>query len=153
MRLGQLSPAEGSKTRARRIGRGNASGTGTTAGKGTKGQKARSGGGKASYQGMSSRMQRYGKLPGFNNKWRVKYALVNVGDLDQFEANSVINFDALRAVGLVRSRTHCRIKLLANGEISKPLVIQVDKATESTRQKVEAAGGRFEDPTDGSSSI
>src|ERR1700681_609660 len=104
MRLNQLHPAVGSRSSRRRLGRGNASGTGTTAGKGTKGQKARSGGAKFGYQGMSSRMQRYGKLPGFNNKWRTEYAIVKLGDLERFEPNSVVDADLLRSVGLIRGR-------------------------------------------------
>jgi large subunit ribosomal protein L15 len=152
MRLNQLHPAAGSRRVRRRIGRGNASGTGTTAGKGTKGQKARSGGVKFGYQGMSSRSQRYGKLPGFNNKWRTDYATVKLSDLGRFDANSIVDADVLRAAGLVRGRRPRPVKLLGTGELSKPLVVRVDKVTASTRQKIEAAGGRIEGLSDGSSS-
>jgi large subunit ribosomal protein L15 len=152
MRLNQLHPAEGSRHARRRLGRGNASGTGTTAGKGTKGQKARSGGGKFGFQGMSSRMQRYGKLPGFHNKWRTEYVTVKLGDLERFDADSVVDSDVLRAAGLIRGRRLRPVKLLGTGELSKPLVIRVDKVTASTRNKIEAAGGRIEDLSDGSSS-
>lgn len=152
MRLNDLRPAEGSTGPKRRIGRGNASGQGTTAGKGTKGQKARSGGAKATYRGISSRMQRYGKLPGFNNKWRIEYAVVNLGDLERFDADTVVDADVLRGAGLIRGRTVRPVKLLSTGEITKPLVIRVEKLTASTRQKIEAAGGRVEELTDGSSS-
>ena len=151
MRLDNLHPAEGSKTVPRRLGRGNASGTGTTAGKGTKGQKARSGGKHTTFRGISSRMQRYGKLPGFNNKWRIEYATIKVSDLEQFPANSTIDAAALRATGLVRGPKNRPIKVLGNGDVSKPLVVRVDKLTATTRSKIEAAGGRVED-LDGSSS-
>lgn len=152
MRLNDLHPAEGSTFRKRRIGRGNASGTGTTAGKGTKGQKARSGGVKSSYRGMSSRMQRYGKLPGFHNKWRTEYAIVTLADLDRFEAGTVVEEVSLRAAGLIRGKRGRPVKLLGTGEISKPLVVRLDKVTAATRQRLESAGGRVEDLTDGSSS-
>ena len=153
MNLENLQPAAGSKSSRRRVGRGDGSGRGTTAGKGTKGQKARSGGIKSSYRGMSSRMQRYGKLPGFNNKWRTEYALVKLGDLDRFEANSVVDVETLRAAGLIRGRAKRPVKLLGNGELSKPLVVRIDTLTASTRSKIESAGGRVEDGADGPSSI
>jgi large subunit ribosomal protein L15 len=152
VKLGELRPSPGSTSRRRRIGRGNASGTGTTAGKGTKGQKARSGGVKSSYRGMSSRMQRYGKLPGFNNKWRTHYAVVKLAQLEGFEPNAVIDYAALKAAGLIRGRMPLPVKLLGTGDISKPLVVRVHKLTASTRLKIEAAGGRIEDMSDGSSS-
>lgn len=152
MRLNKLSPAPGSKRLARRIGRGNAAGGGTTAGKGTKGQKSRSGGVKATYRGMSSRMQRFGKLPGFNNKWRIQFSTVKLADLNRFDADSTVDAHALRGAGLVRGKTQRPVKLLGTGEISKPLVVRLDRVTASTRAKIEAAGGRVEDLADGSSS-
>ena len=152
MRLSDLHPAEGSTSSRRRLGRGNASGKGTTAGKGTKGQKARSGGAKASYRGMSSRMQRYGKLPGFHNKWRVEYSIVKLADLDRFDPDTIIDSEVLRASGLIRGPKSRPVKLLGTGEISKPLVVRIHKLTASTRTKIEAAGGRVEEVTDGSSS-
>jgi large subunit ribosomal protein L15 len=152
MRLNDLHPPEGSRHESRRLGRGNASGQGTTAGKGTKGQKARSGGAKAAYRGMSSRAQRFGKLPGFNNKWRIEFSTVKLSDLEGFEAHAVVDPAALRAAGLIRGKAQRPVKLLGGGEISKPLVIRVERVTASTRVKIEAAGGRVEDPTDGSSS-
>jgi len=151
MRLNDLRPAPGSRHAPRRLGRGNASGQGTTAGKGTKGQKARSGGVKFGYRGMSSRAQRFGKLPGFNNKWRIEFATVKLADLERFEPNTVVDAASLRASGLIRGKSNRPVKLLGTGEISKPLVIRVDRLTASTRTKIEAAGGRVED-RDGSSS-
>lgn len=151
MRLSQLAPSQGSKVTRRRIGRGNGSGRGTTAGKGTKGQKARSGGVKSTYRGMSSRMQRYGKLPGFNNKWRTEYAVVKLSDLDRFGADSIIDAGALRTAGLIRGKIDRPVKLLASGDVTKALVVRVNKISKATREKVEAAGGRIEDPVDASS--
>jgi large subunit ribosomal protein L15 len=152
MRLHELHPAKESTRPRRRIGRGNASGTGTTAGKGTKGQKARSGGIKSSYTGRSSRMQRFGKLPGFNNKWRTEFATVKLADLERFDADSVVDLDALRSAGLVRGRSANPVKLLSTGDVTKALVVRLDKVTAASRKKIEAAGGRVEDSGDGSSS-
>lgn len=148
MRLNDLSPPRGARRETRRLGRGNASGQGTTAGKGTKGQKARSGGMKAGFRGMSSRNQRYPKAPGFTNIFRKEFFLVKLSDLDRFEANATVDAEALKASGLVKGRLDRRVKLLANGEINKPLVIRFDKVTQSARRKVEAAGGRIEEQTD-----
>ena len=152
MRLNELRPADGSRRTPRRLGRGNASGQGTTAGKGTKGQKARSGGVKSTYRGMSSRMQRFGKLPGFNNKWRAPFHVIKLADLDRFDANTVVDKSALRAAGLIRGKADHPVKLLGTGDVSKQLVVRLDRLTASTRTKIEAAGGRVEDPSDGSSS-
>lgn len=152
MRLNELQPRQGSKSQRRRIGRGNASGTGTTAGKGTKGQKARSGGVKSTYRGMSSRMQRFGKLPGFHNVFRTEYHVVKLSDLDRFEADSVVDVEALRRVGLIRGKVARPVKLLSNGAVTKPLIVRVDKVTKATRDKLEGAGGRVEDLEDASSS-
>jgi large subunit ribosomal protein L15 len=152
MRLHDLHPAEGSRHAPRRLGRGNASGQGTTAGKGTKGQKARSGGGKANFRGMSSRAFRYGKAPGFTNIWRVEYAIVKVSDLEIFEADAIVDAEALRARGLIRGKQNRPVKLLSNGEVSKPVVVRLDKVTQAARQKLEGAGGRVEDAGNGTSS-
>jgi len=152
VRLDSLSPSRGSKRPSRRIGRGNGSGRGTTAGKGTKGQKARSGGIKAGFEGRSSREQRYGKAPGFTNIFRTEYAVVKLSDLSVFERDEVVDIGSLRERGLVRGMQQRPVKILSNGEIDKPLTIRVEKVTAAARQKLEQAGGRVEDMSDGSSS-
>jgi large subunit ribosomal protein L15 len=145
MRLDNLSPSTGSKSPRRRIGRGNASGTGTTAGKGTKGQKARSGGANSFYRGMSSRMQRYGKLPGFNNKWRVEFQVVQLRDLDGFDAGATVNEDALRERGLVRGKNIGPIKVIGNAELTKALTVDVARVSSAARERIEGAGGTVVD--------
>ncbi len=152
MRLSQLSPASGSTSSRRRIGRGGGSGRGTTAGKGTKGQKSRSGGIKASYRGMSSRMQRYGKLPGFHNKWRREYAVVRIKDLDRIGDTQVVDAESLRSAGLLKGKSSRAVKVVAGGNIARAMTVRVDKVTKAARSQIEAAGGRVEVPEDGSSS-
>ena len=96
MRLGNLSPAEGAVTPAKRLGRGIGSGLGKTSGKGHKGQWARSGGGvRPGFEGGQMPLIRRSPKRGFNNNFRKVYATVNVGMLNGFEANSVIDYDVL----------------------------------------------------------
>ena len=92
MRLGDLSPAQGATTAKKRLGRGIGSGLGKTSGKGHKGQWARSGGGvRPGFEGGQLPLIRKVPIRGFNNyNFRKQYATVNVGDLEGFEANSVI---------------------------------------------------------------
>jgi len=90
-------------------------------------------------------LQRRVPKRGFRSFAPRRYAIVKIGQLDRFEAGTVVDAAALAAVGLVR-RGH-PVKLLANGEISKSLTIRVDKASEAARARVEAAGGQLEAPT------
>jgi len=85
------------------------------------------------------------RLPkrGFTNIFRVEYATVNVKDLDRFDANTTVDVEVLREAGLVK-KLHGGVKLLGDGEVKKPLVVKVHKASISARQKIEAAGGRVE---------
>jgi len=85
------------------------------------------------------------RLPkrGFTNIFRKEYAVVNVQDLDRFDAGARVDKQALVDAGLV-SNSDNLIKLLGNGEVSIALTIAVDKVSQSARQKVEAAGGKIE---------
>ncbi len=141
--LSNLQAAPGSKKNAKRVGRGSASGSGKTAGRGSKGQKSRSG---SSIPGWfeGGQMPIYRRLPkrGFKNHFRTEYEIVNVGDLNRFDAGAVIDGAALKEGGLVRS-ADSKIKLLGNGEIEKSLTIKLDKASKSAIEKIEKAGGSF----------
>jgi len=141
--LSNLKPAPGSKKKAKRIGRGNASGTGTTAGRGTKGQNSRSGGGVPPWF-EGGQMPIYRRLPkrGFKNRFRKEYVIVNISDLAGFESGSVIDRQALKEKGKIPS-LDVAVKLLANGEIEIPLTIKLDKASGSAVEKIEKAGGSF----------
>jgi large subunit ribosomal protein L15 len=145
MRLHELHPPAGSKRPRRRVGRGNSAGQGTTAGKGTKGQKARSGGVKSTFRGVSSREQRYAKARGFTNIFKMEYRLIKIKDLDRFDAGATVDVDTLRDAGLIKGRKSLPVKLLGDGEITKPLTVRLDKVTQSARRKVEEAGGRIEE--------
>ncbi len=144
MKLHELSPAAGSTKEAKRIGRGHGSGNGKTAGKGHKGQKARSGSGmRAGFEGGQMPLQRRVPKRGFNNIFATKFAIVNVADLDVFEANAVIDTQALQDKGLVK-KLYDGVKILGNGDISKSLTVKASAFSESAKQKIEAAGGKAE---------
>ena len=145
MKLHELSPVEGSRKEAKRIGRGYGSGNGKTAGYGHKGQKARSGAKKAGFEGGQLPLQRRLPKVGFNNSvFATNYAIINVCDLEErFEANSVVDEAAVVACGLVK-KVNDGIKVLGRGEITKPLTVELKAFSASAKEKIEAAGGKAE---------
>lgn len=144
MDLSNLKPAAGSTKNRKRIGRGPGSGAGKTSGKGHKGQNARSGGGvKPGFEGGQMPLQRRLPKRGFTSLNKKVYALVNLRDLEVFEAGSVIDVDALGKAGLI-SGVKDGVKVLADGELSKALTVQAHKFSKSAAEKIEAAGGKAE---------
>ena len=142
--LSRLSPPEGAVREKRRIGRGIGSGWGKTAGKGQKGQKARGTMKRLGFQGGQMPLQR--RLPkiGFNNhNFTTRYAAVNVGDLEVFEAGTVVDESVLRQARLVRGKWD-GVKLLADGEIARKLTLKVHAISAAAKEKVEKAGGTVE---------
>ena len=146
MKIENLKPAQGATTKKVRIGRGIGSGIGKTSGKGHKGQWARSGGGvKAGFEGGNIPMIRKLPIRGFNNyNFRKNYSTVNVGDLEIFGANTVITEELLYEYRVIGKREAYGLKVLGNGELTKPLTIKAKKATKSAIEKVEKAGGKIE---------
>ena len=145
MKLHELSPAEGSVKNGFRKGRGPGSGNGKTAGKGHKGQNARSGGGvRPGFEG--GQLPLYRKLPkrGFNNRFAVNYAIVNVAALNKFEDGAVVDMDALVAAKIVRKPLD-GLKVLGNGEITKKLTVKATVFSATAKEKIEAAGGKTEE--------
>ena len=144
MDLSNLQPAPGSHRDRKRIGRGHGSGTGKTSGKGHKGQKARSGGSiKAGFEGGQMPLQRRLPKRGFNPLSRKEYALVNLRDLELFEAGSVVDIEALGKAGLV-GQLKDGIKILGDGDLSKALTVKAHKFSQSAQEKIVAAGGTVE---------
>ena len=146
MEIKDLVPAEGSTKNRKRVGRGPASGHGKTAGRGMNGQLSRSGGGKRpGFEGGQTPLaMRLPKLPGFRNFNRVEYAAVNVSRLERkFEAGDVVDAESLKAKGIIK-KLDTPVKVLAGGEITKPLTIKVDKISAAAGAKIEAAGGKVE---------
>ena len=144
MKLNDLSPTEGSRKNRKRVGRGPGSGHGKTSCKGHKGQKARSGGNiGAAFEGGQMPLHRRLPKRGFNNHFKKIYDLININDLNKCEPNSIVNMDRLKELGFYKGAKD-GIKLLANGELSHPVEIQVNKASKEAIRKIEAAGGKIE---------
>ena len=145
MKLHELSPAPGSTSERKRIGRGPASGQDKTAGKGHKGQKARAGRGmRAGFEGGQMPLQRRIPKRGFVNIFAKEIAIVNLSAIDEkFEDGAVVDVEALINAGLVKKALD-GVKVLGNGEISKKLTVKVNAFSESAKAKIEAAGGKAE---------
>ena len=138
-----LRPSPGATHYRKRVGRGPGSGHGKTAGRGNKGQKSRSG-----YRHMrgfeGGQMPLHRRLPkrGFTNVFRVEYDIVNLSDLDRFEAGSAVTPEALAQKRLARANRP--VKILGNGEIAKVLNVSAHKFSAGAKARIEAAGGRCE---------
>ena len=141
-RLHNLRPRPGSRHRVKRLGCGESSGHGKTSGKGHKGQKARSGGSiRLGFEGGQMPLIRRLPKRGFNNAaFHKSYAIINLSDLNDFKAGSVINEETLREAKLVRGNV-AGIKILGDGELKHALKIEVDKISASAREKIDKAGG------------
>ena len=142
VRLHNLRPRPGSRHRVKRLGCGESSGHGKTSGKGSKGQKARSGGSiRLGFEGGQMPLIRRLPKRGFNNAaFHKRYAIVNVSDLNAFEAGTVVNEQLLRQSNLVRGH-FAGIKILGEGELKHGLKVQADKISTTAREKIEKAGG------------
>ena len=144
MQLGQLKPAEGSKFKAWRKGRGHGSGNGKLAGRGRDGQKSRSGGGtRPLFEG--GQLPLFRRLPkrGFKNRNSLDIVTINVYHLNVFESGEIVDIAALKSKGLV-SNTRDGVKILGQGELEKKLDVKVNYFSESAIKKIEAAGGKAE---------
>ena len=123
MELKDLKPAEGSRKNRKRVGRGHAAG-----------------------QGKTPLARRLPKLPGFRNINRVEYLPVNVSRLEEkFEAGDVVDGASLKAKGIIKHED-ALVKVLGDGDITKALTVKVDKVSASAKAKIEAAGGKVEEP-------
>jgi len=142
MRLHELKTRPGSKHRIKRLGCGESSGHGKTSGKGHKGQKARSGGSiRLGFEGGQMPLIRRLPKRGFNNAaFKTIYALVNLGNLEQFEEGVQVTEQLLRQKGLINGKFD-GLKILGRGELTKKLTVEADKFSETARQGIEKAGG------------
>ena len=142
MRLHNLRPRPGSRHRVKRLGSGESSGHGKTSGKGAKGQKARSGGSiRLGFEGGQMPLIRRLPKRGFNNAaFHKRYAIVNLNDLNAFEAGSVVNEQVLRESNFIRGH-FVGIKILGDGELKQGLKVEADKVSAAAREKIEKAGG------------
>ena len=144
MKLHELAPSEGAKHKRKRIGRGPGSGHGKTATKGHKGLKARSGGAKRpGFEGGQMPLIRRIPKYGFANPFRTEYAIVNLKSLADLQTTEAITPQLLINEGLVRRKGQL-VKILGQGEVTRPLVVQAHKFSKSAETKIQAAGGRAE---------
>lgn len=142
MRLHNLQPRPGSRHPVKRLGCGESSGHGKTSGKGNKGQKARSGGSiRLGFEGGQMPLIRRLPKRGFNNAaFHHRYAIINLDDLNAFEAGTAVNEQLLRESKLVRG-DFVGIKILGDGELKHGLNVEADKVSTAAREKIEKAGG------------
>lgn len=145
LRLDDLRSDPGANKDRKRIGRGHGSGKGKTAGRGTKGQKSRTGGGvRWGFEGGQLPIQK--RLPykrGFTNIFKAKWEVVNLESLVNLPADQPITPEILLAHGVIRGLDF-PVKILGDGEVTAPIMIQAHAFSASAREKIEAAGGTIE---------
>ncbi|MCD5404481.1 MAG: 50S ribosomal protein L15 [Dehalococcoidia bacterium] len=141
-----LAPSKGARKNRKRIGRGDAAGQGSTAGRGNKGQKSRSGGGPPVWfeGGQLPLIKGLPMKRGFHNRFKTYYSLIKVETLESFDAGDRITPELLLEKGYLRN-LNLPVKIVGDGEISKPVTVVAAKFTQSARAKIEAAKGTTEE--------
>ena len=147
MRLHDLKPNPGAKTRRKRLGRGHGSSRGKTSTRGHKGQGSRAGSStRATFEG--GQMPYIRRLPkrGFNNaRFRTEYVPVNLSDLEKnFEVGASVDVAAIKAAGLANGGGEVLIKILGNGKLEKKLNVKAHAFSGSAQKAIEEAGGSCE---------
>ncbi len=144
MKIEDLKPAEGSKKKDKRVGRGIGSGHGKTSCRGHKGQKARSGGTKGpGFEGGQMPLQRRLPKRGFKNRFKIEYAVINLKNIRSIEGLDIITPEVLVERGIIKDLKD-GIKVLGDGDIQRPLTIKADAFSASALAKIAAAGGKTE---------
>ena len=144
MNLHELSPALGSNPKAFRKGRGEGSGNGKTAGRGQKGQWSRSGGGvRVGFEGGQMPLVRRLPKRGFNNIFAKRLEIVNLASLNKFEDGATVNLCDLLEKGILSKCEH-GVKVLGNGTLEKKLIVRATAFSASAKEKIVAAGGKYE---------
>jgi large subunit ribosomal protein L15 len=144
MKLHELNPPAGSRTRRKVVGRGPGSGHGQTSGRGEKGQKARAGGSSRPwFEGGQLPLHRRVPKRGFTNIFRRAHAILNVKDLERFEAQASVTPATLLEAGLVRT-AGLPVKILGEGSLSKALTVSAHGFSKRAAEKIRAAGGTLE---------
>lgn len=144
MKLENLEKTPEFKAR-KRVGRGTGSGMGKTSTRGQKGQKSRSGVSiPAWFQGGQSPLYRRIPKRGFNNhEFEVKYAVINLSDLNRFEDGTVVTPELLKEKGIIKKQLN-GVKVLGNGELEKKLTIKAHRFSSKAVTKIESKGGKVE---------
>jgi large subunit ribosomal protein L15 len=142
MKLHELQPSPGSHHPRKRVGRGPGSGHGKTSTRGQKGQGARTSVNlpKAFEGGQTKLTMRTPKLRGFHNKWRKRFAVLNLTRLNRFDDGAEIRPESLLDAGLIKD-VGAGIKVLGTGDLNRKLTIHAHRFSAEARRKIEAAGG------------
>ena len=145
MKLHELKYNNGAVSEAKRKGRGTSSGNGKTAGRGQNGQNSRSGGGvRPGFEGGQNPLFRRVPKRGFNNyNFRVRYAVINLSDLNKFEEGATVTPELLKEMGLVKKQLD-GIKVLGNGTLEKKLTVKATMFSKTAKEKIEKIGGKAE---------
>ena len=145
MKLENLPKNEGSTHKSKRVGRGPGSGLGKTSGRGENGQKSRSGASiPAVFEGGQTPLFRRLHKRGFTNaKFKVRYATINVGDLNRFKDGEVITPELLKELGIVKKQL-AGVKVLGDGTLEKKVTIKAHRFTQSALKKIEESGSKAE---------
>ena len=145
MELNELKKFEGATHSRKRVGRGPGSGLGKTSGRGENGQKSRSGASISPvFEGGQSPLFRRLHIRGFSNaKFKVRYATINLSDLNVFNDGEVITPELLKEKGIVKKQL-AGIKVLGNGILNKKLTIRAHRFTQSALEKIEESGSKAE---------
>ena len=145
MKLNSIVAPVGAKHDRKRVGRGVGSGLGKTSGKGHKGQNARSGGGvRPGFEG--GQLPLFRRLPkrGFKNAlFKIRYAVINLSDLDKFEEGAVVTPELLHEMGLIKKQLN-GVKVLGNGKLTKKLTVKANKFSDAALREIDALGGKAE---------
>jgi len=143
LRLNTLKPANGSKSKAKRVGRGPASGLGKTAGRGHKGQKSRSGGyHKVGFEGGQMPLQRRLPKRGFRSKANLHTAELRLNELAKVEGD-VVDLNSLKKAGVIGLHIN-RAKAILSGQIERAVTLKGIAATRGAKEAIEKAGGKVE---------
>jgi len=146
MKLHDLHNVPGAKKKRMRVGRGDSSGRGKTSGRGDKGQGSRTGS-KTRLHFEGGQIPLFRRLPkkGFKSPFHKEYTIINLTELnDAFEADAVIDIAILMEKGMIPRKLKTGLKVLATGEITKPVTVKANLFSKSAQEKIEAAGGKCE---------
>ena len=143
MNLFDLKSIPFPRKRKKRVGRGRGSGMGKTSCRGGKGATARTGN-ETSIQFEGGQTPLFRRLPkrGFNNPFKKEYSIVNVKDIARFDNGTNVNPEKLMDAGLIR-KVLDGVKVLGDGEITKPLTVSAHKFSKVAIEKIKAAGGEI----------
>src|SRR6186997_2145866 len=139
MNLSQLKPPKGQKHKQQRVGQGMGTGRGKFSGRGAKGQKSISGYSKMrGFEGGQMPLHRRLPKRGFTNIFKKEFSIVNISRLAELEGDT-FDFDTLKKLGVVK-KLHDGVKILGEGEITRPITVTAHIFSATAKQKIEAAG-------------